>query len=481
VKEVKPEIKTPDIESINKLLSENRIFGFCKKRDERFPEYREANPLQWNLLEAWKDKSKKIFTFTGGNRMGKTFIDTYLALCTVFGEWPHNGEKIIFPHDKPRKVRIVGQGWETHIKTVIEPYLKFWWPKSRPVEIKKNNQGIQAFWKDLRTKSTLEVMSNVQESSTFEGWEGDLVVYDEPPKRDVRVACARGLIDRLGRELFAMTLVKEAWVHRDVIKAVNHDGTPDMSVFNVTGQIYSNLGYGLTMEGINQFAKALTEDEKQARLLGVPSYMTSLIWPLNRDIHIKERFSIPMDWIVDVEIDFHPSKPWAVLFVATDPRNMKWCIKELWEHGNPKYISEVIMKYILENKLRVNRIEIDPLAKGDGNNDETVFEIMRRYFMSYGYSLHPASKDKDNGIAIIKNLLMTDNQMPALFFFKDLKKTINHVENWMTDPDTLKPSKDDDDFCECLYRIGLLNTQWFEPYEIEERPMRVARSAYTGY
>jgi hypothetical protein len=79
--------------------------------------------------------------------------------------------------------------------------------------------------------------------------------------------------------------------------------------------------------------------------------------------------------------------------------------------------------------------------------------------------LRVASKDKDNGITIVKDWLMTENQMPALFFFEDCKKTIEQVENWTVDKDTLKPSKEDDDMCECLYRHALHTPKW---YELEE-------------
>jgi len=52
------------------------------------------------------------------------------------------------------------------------------------------------------------------------------------------------------------------------------DGSPDMSVYNISGDIYSNVGYGITAEGVEQFKKTLTEDEIQARLFGKPSYMS---------------------------------------------------------------------------------------------------------------------------------------------------------------------------------------------------------------
>ena len=454
------------IKQMNDIFKENRIYAFNTIRTPQFPELRESNPLQKQLIEAWKNPAYKVFTYTGGNRIGKTTIGAILAICTILGEWPWSGEKIKFPHSEPRKIRYIGQAWESHVKAVVEPALKFWWPKRVPVETRKNNQGVEYLWVSGK-RGSIEILSNVQDSDVFEGWNGDLVIYDEPPKRNVRVAAARGLIDRKGRELFCMTLLKEAWSSREVINATLPNGEPDMSVFNITGDIYSNVGYGITKEGIDQFAKTLTEDEKKARLYGNPSYMSSLVFPrFKRHTHIKERFKMPLDALIDIQIDFHPSKKWAVVFLATLKNGIKYVCDEIWDRGNPKYIAEEIVRRIRErNYERINSIGIDPLAKGGEGNDIDVYTIMSESFASRNYGLETASKDKDVGIAIVNNLLWTENEMPGLYFFKDCVKTIEQTENLMYDPETLKPQKTDDDFTECLYRCALKNTEWFAEYE----------------
>jgi hypothetical protein len=429
------------------------------------------NPKQAELLRGWLDPAKKVFTFTGGNRLGKTTIGTVVALSVLFGRWlwldcpgMDAGMRIPFIHRHPRRVRYIGQGWESHIKAVVIPALKFWWPKNRPLETKKNNQGVDAIWKDLATGSTLEIMSTSQSSDVFEGWAGDLVVYDEPPPRDIRVACARGLIDRQGRELFGATLLKEAWIHREVIKARLEDGKPDPSVFNVVGEIWDNVGYGLTKEGIDQFARSLKPEEKQARLYGKPSYLSSLVFPrFQRDLHVKEPFKIPLDAIVDISIDFHPSKKWAVVFLATTKANFKYVCHELWEHGNPKAIAEEIIRVVRAGDWRMGRCIIDPLAKSGEPNDNDVYTIMAQVLGAHNISLDVASKDKDNGIALVNNLLWTENQMPGLWLFDSCPMTIKQVEDLMYDPESLKPTavKVDDDMTECLYRLSLLDTQWY--------------------
>lgn len=422
------------------------------------------NPKQKELLSGWLLPEKKVFTFTGGNRSGKSVAGTIIALSVLFGRWLWNDENIAFPHHKPRKVRYVGQGWESHIKAVVIPLLKYWWPKNRPVETKKNNQGVDAVWKDLATGGHLEIMSTSQSSDVFEGWEGDLVVYDEPPPRDIRIACARGLVDRQGRELFGATLLKEAWIHRDVIKSRLPDGSPDMSVFNVTTSIWDNLGYGLTKEGIDQFSRTLKPEERQARLDGHPSYLSSLVFPrFQRDLHVKPEFRVPLDAIVDIAIDFHPSKKWAVVFLATFKNNYKYVCYEIWEHGNPKAIAEEIVRVVRNGIYRVGRCIIDPLARSGEPNDNDVFSIVANVLGAHNISLEVASKDKSNGIALVNNLLWTENEMPGLWFFNTCPMTIKQTEDLMYDPESLKDValKVDDDFTECLYRLALLDTQWF--------------------
>lgn len=462
-------------ELLKQVMAKNRIvyFNCGKPRDSKYPELREPNPLQAQLLDAWRNPKFRTILYSSGNRGGKTTIGTIITLCVAAGEWIWSGEKIPFPHDYPRKIRIVGHAWESHIKSVVIPALKFWIPECHIYKTKKNNQGVDATWElwsrshDKGIQATIEIMSNTQDISVFEGWHGDMVYYDEPPKRDVRIACARGLIDRSGRELFCCTLINEAWIMRDIIRACNENGEPDPTVFHVTGSSYTNLGYGLkNAEDIEQFSKMLTEDERQARIDGVPFNMSALVCPkFDRQKHIVERFKIPLDAIVDWSIDFHPSKPWRMVALATTKMGFKYVCEEINFRGNGKQAAEELVRVCRQYDYRVGKVIIDPLSRSGEPNELDVFSIVSETLASYGYCLDIASKAKENGISILNSLLWTENQMPALFFFRDCKLTISEVENLMFDPETLKPEKTNDDSFECLYRLCLLDTQWFEPWD----------------
>ena len=399
--------------------------------------------------------------FTGGIVHHNTTIGAVIALSTLFGGYLWNGKKLSFPHKYPRKVRYIGQDWEKQIKAVVIPELEKWWPAKRKVLKKKNSNGIDAYWTDVETGSILEIMSNGQEDDLHEGWSGDLVIYDEPPKRGIRVANARGLVDRRGREIFCMTRRKEPWVHREVIQAKDENGKPDMTVFNIHGDIFSNVGYGITEEGVKQFAKTLTDEEKDARLKGIPSYMSGLVYPqYDRRVHLVDRFKIPLDWLVDIAIDIHPRERQAVLFVATSPSGVRYAVNEIWGYGDGTWVGEEVVRCVKMNVYRVNRIIIDPLSKGDQNNQNTVFEKVQAVLFTYGYFLETASKDKSSGILLVKDHLKGPNNLPSLFVFNDLVRFIFEIEGYMWDKETQNPMDKDDHMMENLYRILLLNTIW---------------------
>jgi hypothetical protein len=212
--------------------------------------------------------------------------------------------------------------------------------------------------------------------------------------------------------------------------------------------------------------------------------MEGLVYPqYDSKIHLKERDQVPLDWMVDIGIDIHPREKQAVLFVATDPWNRKWCIDEVWDHGDGKWVAEEIMRHINYHSYRVNRIIVDPLAKGDQNNPNTVFDKINENLMPYGYVAETASKDKTSGILEVKKHLMGPNQEPSLFFYDDLIRTIMEIEGYMYDEDTQKPQDKDDHMMENLYRILLLNTQYEEMGYDEEETVDFTenRSAISGY
>ena len=132
----------------------------------------------------------------------------------------------------------------------------------------------------------------------------------------------------------------------------------------------------------------------------------------------------------------------------------------------------------------MGQVIIDPLAKGDANNPQTVYDEISLILMRYGMVLETATKDKDHGILEIKTHLSGPNKQPSIWFFDDLVRTIYEIEGWMWDKETQKASKEDDDMMENLYRLLLLNTQWTPPVEYIDSDFNHTfddRNVVTGY
>lgn len=457
------------LEEISKHQKDNKIYYF---NTPKMP----ANPLQKELIKVWVDPSYDIFTYTGANQIGKTATIIIMALCTMFGEFPWDGTRLKFSHNNPRKIRIIGHKWLTHLKDVIVDGLYEWWPKDRELLTpKKNNEGVEYLWNDKKTGSTITLMSatNMVDPKTHAGWKGDAVFVDEPVSRPIYVENRRGLITRGGKMMLGMTLVSEAWIHQDIIKKKNDDGTASRRVWNVNGDIFSNAGFGITKENAQKYIDDLSEKEKEARAWGKPSYLSGLVYPeFNRDRNLKKLpKEIPLSWILDVAIDYHPAKPWAILFMVTTNGGFKFVIHEISEKGSWEYIGNKIIRKILELKLDVANIIIDPLAKGDPNSDRnmiTTFGKLELLFGGYDLPLTTAIKDKENGIIMVRSLLWTINEVVGLYFADHLPLILKEMEGLNFDEKTGKVSKKDDDMTENLYRLILLGTEWEPREEIDD-------------
>jgi hypothetical protein len=505
---------------IEEFHRSNKIFTFC------------PNPGQIDFFVAALNPQYKTLTYSGGNRRGKTTAIIIMGQSLTFGYYPFllqcknrhgtvivsweevyeeiaewegktwelmwvDGEprvKFIFPHNMPRKVLYVGQGWEDHISEVVVPELKKWWPASRDLYIKKNSIGIETRWVDNETGSELRIMSSGQASEKFEGTNRDAVMYDEPFRRDIYIANARGLIDRDGREFFAMTLLnKEIWIDREVFHKELADGTPDPMVYKNHGTTYDNVGFGLkSPASVETLSSKMTPEEREARINGKPLYLSGLVFGRwKRPIHTVERFPVPPDWPVDIAIDFHPKTEQAVLFRAVDRNNFRWLVDEIWMHANVEDLATAILHRIHHRAYRVNRVLIDPATKGQGINvavENSVYDKFGAIFRAYGHILETGSKLRTDGIILCKEVLYGVDKQPHIKVFADLRRFIYEIEGWMYDKDSQKPVDKDDHMLENWGRLELIGTtytpvlpEWSLEPENQYHSWRRSSNPVTGY
>jgi len=459
----------------------------------------EPNCNQEFVIKEIKDTTVRIMYMVGANRISKTF--TFLGIVvTLFmlGRFPWEDESVgtwfwkARKWKTPIKVRIGGQDWENHIKGTVVETLKELVPKSLGLKPKKNTLGVEFFWVMPRTGNTIEILSNNSDSAVWESWHGHAVFWDEPPTRKNRIAATRGLIDFGGMEFFGMTLLKEAWVDREVLNRTLKDGSPDKSIRGIISDISSNIGHGITQENVDHFAKDLTPEEHKARIDGIPAYKQGLVlFNFNKIRNGKKRFEIPYNWPIDVAIDRGLTKPHDVTFLAISPNNFKYLIYSFQVVGSGTEVGEAIIKKMVDHNLSIYRVIGDPYLKAGQENEKSMWDQIDDVLSTKDLYLEGGSKDKEEGIIQTNEAFLNVHNEPTLLVFNDCVLAIREFESWMYDDagKPIKPKRTDmiqDNQCENLYRLILLGTK-YEDYNYrlyddkEEDESDECRNETTGY
>lgn len=495
-------------------------------------------PYPWQDRVLSAIHQKKTVLVVAPNKIGKTITAVNIAISWVLGFEPWNklsddiesgidGVKVqhgispgIYAKSSlgivpPVVIRIVSEDWEFFMGKVIVPELKRWSPVGE-YETRKNNVGIEYFWK-FRNGSTLELMTYQQDADLFEGWMGHGVLFSEPPPKFAYSGLSRGIFLSGGKMLMEMTPLKEAWILDEialsgrpeigVVDGLSILDNPDLKqhdsdVLTSNGvpiekvdeyfdillkwkdtkpflleYMGDRYGYAAQELHIERFLATVPQEMRGARFFGRFSHLSGLVLKeFNREIHVIEPFKVPLDWPVVAQIDLHLSKPHAVGFYATDKQGRRYAIDEIWENMGPEELADEIARRKKVNSWRLERVEIDPLSKGDNNfvrnrmgvvNDS--FTIIRNRLTPHGILLDVASKDKDSGVRNLKDWLKGVNKMPTLFIFDTCKMHLHHIQRWIFD-DNGKPDKaGNDDFPECMYRFTLMNVIYTDPEEMNGR------------
>lgn len=454
-----------------------RILGEIKELEYKESEYRERNKIEFFVPLPHQAKAlglinsgKKIVLLQGGNQIGKTvFGACYVGACCL-GIQPWDKQPTVFG-DTAVKARVICEDWEKHAKEVIVPKLKEWLPVGQ-YETQKNNVGVDAFW-TFRNGSTIEIMTNMQDTRLHESWTGHLVWADEPTSRDKYLANRRGLIKNRGLFLMTMTAVKESWVLDDIVLK-----QAENSAIGCITQVPMSSNPHLSEEAVKEFEDDCKEDEKLARVQGGWLNLVGLIWKgFNPDDHIIDSFKVPTDWPVVAMIDFHTALPHAIGYYAVSPQGVWHVIDEEWLNGSAKDVADSIIrkKKGAETCWRIENAFIDPLSKGDGEYIKRLgvpiddsFTTIKNKLAGANIRLQVASKDKQSGIKNVESLLRGPNRKPNLFFcrnivnkFKD-EGHIYEIQRWSYD-DNQEPRKEKDHFMENLYRLTLTGITYRPP------------------
>ena len=451
-------------ERLVKEIADQELMIEKYREENRIEFFEPIRPYQYKILE-YLHQGKKTITLQGANRIGKTVIGAVIVGTACLGIQPWDGVKLPPPLDKPPvKVRILCSDWDDHAATVIVPELHRWLPRSQ-YKTSKNNQGVEADFV-FANKSTIQLITNKQDTQQHEGWSGQLVWQDEPQDESKYIANARGLVDYDGVYLLTMTAVKEAWILDKIIRN-NHPSYASVTEI----PIFDNPH--LKREAIDSYASKLPENQKIARIQGGWLNLVGLVWKFNAEKHLIDDFRVPTDWPVVAMIDFHPGTEQAISFIAVDKHGFHYVIDEVWAHMKREEVADVIIRKKIGG-WRIEDAYIDPLSKGDmqyvKNNhpdEPDSFNVIKDRLSDHGIELHVASKDKDSGLIAIEGMLEGPNGMPTLFFLRSLNRYekeghIWEIQRWTYD-DKGKPKDEADHFMENLYRYSLVGNKWTPP------------------
>lgn len=439
---------------------------------------------------------------------GKTTAAVIKSIYHATGRYPDwwTGRK----YDRPTIGRIFAKDFQKGAQVVIKK-LHQWMPRDAfYTHPRKGTMGIETMWQINHAPSGgvsyFDIMTYEQDPSSAEGWDGDWVMFDEPPPRDLYIAAVRGLVDNDGLCWFSLTPLKEPWLFDEIYCSKN------ANVFSVVCDLRHNLErmnplsgemVGLKEESIRKFEQKLTEEERETRIHGKFRYLAGRIWKdWDRDVHTFDRMKEwPMDrkkgilfagqppahWPRAMFLDPHDRRPQALLWVACDDTGDYWVYREAWMVEALLPDVAVLCKRVeMENRERIRVRILDPNfgPKRYGNTGQTVRDEIEKAAKDIQYPMRFVFGDdrKEAGRKAVAELLRFDRTRPLSFanhpklhVANDLKETIYQVEHYIWDDYKLsgerdpkeKPKDINTHMPDLLHYLALSKFQMYKPELIE--------------
>ena len=292
------------------------------------------------------------------------------------------------------------------------------------------------------------------ESSDF-----DFLHIDEPCPRDMYIANSRGLIDRNGSDWFTLTPLQQLWINDMFFPSELKDKLT--SAWCEVGSTYDNPY--LTAEGIAEFEKLITEDERQCRMYGLPLELSGLVYKeFKRDIHVFNDVPAgwqgysdpPVSYLIYVAIDTHPKVPHAVLFIAVGPSGLPIVYDEIFLHTSATELCSLILAKLKGRSYAPPKCE--PAAWIE---DPETGQSLAQMFLAGGLPILKASKGKTHGILKLKGIFNQRNPL-GIKFCPTVHRTLWELQRYCFDPKTNKPIDADDHMMEDLYRLMINDPVW---------------------
>lgn len=419
----------------------------------------------WTCIHGGTHSSQsKIFTSNarrrlvfGGNRSGKTEAGAADVAYMFLGTHPHRENRF------PCIIKVLGETF-TKIGEFIIPKLFKYIPASSIQRVVKNERGVVKRIEGVNG-SIIDCMSYDQDVENFEGFDADMVWFDEPPKYKIWEGCRRGLIDRQGIELFTMTLLGEPWIYDKFYLPGLEGKLSDTEII----ELYTECNPHIPPDEIEKLKEdyAFDEDLLNTRLFGKPRHLAGLVYKkFDRSIHVISDFDWPRDWPVYMCIDPHPKKPHAVTWLGVTEYDQLVVLDEL-KLGAP--ISELAVKIKnieTSKKYRIVDRLVDTSIKAIERTDQRMILAQAGLHCRF-----PHKHDRVlPGIEKVEELLLPKkdnygNLLTSLVVRENCKGHIKEFMTYVWDETKLAPKKENDDYMDNVRYICDINPRFKYTHE----------------
>lgn len=463
-----------------------------------------SNPVdspQWGFLHT----SAHTKLAVGTNRSGKstTGIVDDCADCFGFRPWElpqelkYKGMDFILKNlhlipqsartfiKIPARVIIIAEDWdkadEIFVKGTPERaglLTRFVPEDALACKPKVHQSGVQCEW-TFKNGSTIQIdteKSYINNPKSFEGGQYDKVHYDEPKKRELRDALARGLVDTNGYESFTLTPVKGAqWIKNEVFDKAGINRDVQNFFFHAKDNPH------ISQTGFANFLSKLDVHNRKVRGEGEWDHLSGLVYKEFSSAHVKDGGNMcdPFDtdekkaWLKEnatlyVSIDPHPKNPMTALLMVADSKKRLTVIDELYVAALIPEFCDLLQSRFLFWGLQPQEIIIDPLAF---ENDPRDGLCWADDFINAGLFVQPAPKRKAAGILATQKEFKSRNLVIA----SNCERTVWELQNYLYREPTAQykidheKAVDKDDHCvECLYRLVLIEPAFIDPNRVSK-------------
>jgi hypothetical protein len=445
------------------------------KENEKFRYYKPNRPGE-EFLRIIGSGETNLAIFSAANGVGKTTLIANLLANLVWGSQSHYFDQPLFKSwPYPKRAR-----WVTDPKLVeeigpIQTAIKEYWPKGHYEAIKAGKSYYSQY---TANDWILDIMSLDQDPSAYEGSTLGLVVFDEPPTREIFNACVSRL--RLGGLiLIVMTpLVHAAWVFDEL--APRHSEHIVYATMEDACKEHGVNGH-LEHKNIEKMIAEMPPDEVEARVYGKAMYLSGVIFKqFDKNVHVlKEPIKAESNATLYQSVDPHSDKPFACIWGFPDRQGNLYIVDE-WpntdftqmhncqltiqdyakifkdKEGNVPVSKRIIDRHFADVRSAVNKKTLREELRDDVGLD---------YYPSY-----QASEEIETGILSVRSYLqydtdkpLTNLNKPKLYINPHCFNTIKAFQRWARDARTGKVKDDHKDFMDCVRYLVMDNPEVSEP------------------